>query len=180
MQKVIVHNKTFRLYMSEAEIKEIVHRLGAEISRDYRGRNPILCPILTGSFVFAADLARQLDFDPQVSFAKYSSYQDMFSTGRVREVLGFPKECHGRDIIIVEDIIDTGISMEYVMQQAYALQPASVAICAFLFKPGSFQKDYKIDYIGKSIPNDFIVGYGLDYNGMGRTFKDIYILDAQP
>ena len=163
--------------MSEAEIQTEVKRVAAEISRDYKDKDPILCPVLTGSYMFAADLFRELDFDADVAFVRYSSYNGMVTTGQVKTFLSFPEKCKGRDVIIVEDIIDSGISMEYMVEELQKLEPASIAICAFYFKPGNFQKNYKIDYIGKSIPNDFIVGYGLDYDGKGRTYRDVYVLD---
>ncbi len=179
MKKVQVLDKTFKLYLPEDEIQSIVRRMAADISRDYKDRNPIICPVLTGSFMFAADLMRDLDFDARVSCVRFSSYQGMASTGHVKEILGFPKECTGHDVIIVEDIIDSGISMERMLEQLKQLNPASIAVCTFLFKPGSFKKNYKIDYIGKEIPDDFIVGYGLDYDDMGRTLRDIYVIDEQ-
>ncbi|MBR5352643.1 MAG: hypoxanthine phosphoribosyltransferase [Bacteroidales bacterium] len=178
MDKIQVLDKRFRLYLPESEIQEVVRRVAAELSRDYRGRNPIFCPVLTGSFVFAADLVRQLDFDAEVSFVRYSSYSGMSTTGRVEEVTGFPPSCRNRDVVIVEDIIDSGISMEYMLDRLRLLEPRSIAICTFLFKPGRFKKNYKIDYIGKEIPDDFIVGYGLDFEGVGRTYRDIYVYDG--
>lgn len=177
MEKIQVHDKQFRRYMPADEIQAAVRRVAAEISRDYRGRNPIICPVLTGSFMFATDLVRSLDFDAEVSFVRYTSYQGMSSTGQVKRLLGFSDSCRGRDVIIVEDIIDTGISMEFMVEQLRALEPSSIALCTFFFKPGKFQKNYKIDYIGKSIPDDFILGYGLDYDGMGRTYPEVYVLD---
>ena len=177
MEKIQVLDKRFRMYMPEAEIQDIVRRMAADISRDYKGRNPILCPILTGSFMFAADLMRELEIDANVSFVRYSSYLGMATTGSVKELMGFPKDCRARDVIIIEDIIDSGISMEFILEQLKLQKPSSISICAFLFKPGSFKKHYKIEYIGKEIPDDFIVGYGLDYDGMGRTYRDIYVLD---
>lgn len=177
MDKIHVLDKTFKMYMPEAEIKETVKRIAAEIMRDYQGKDPILCPVLTGSYLFAADLSRELEFDTQLAFVRYSSYEGMETTGQVKKVLGFSDRCKGRDVIIVEDIVDSGISMEYMVEELKKLEPASIAICAFFFKPGNFQKSFKIDYIGKSIPNDFIVGYGLDYDGAGRTYRDVYVLD---
>jgi len=177
MERIQVLDKRFRMYMPEAEIQDIVRRMAADISRDYKGRNPILCPILTGSFMFAADLMRELEIDANVSFVRYSSYLGMATTGSVKELMGFPKDCRARDVIIIEDIIDSGISMDYVLSRLRSLQPASVSICTLFFKPGCFTKDFPIQYIGKKIANDFIVGYGLDYNGLGRTYRDIYILD---
>ncbi len=179
MEKIQVSDKRFKLYMTETEIQTIIERLASDISRDFRDRNPILCPILTGSFIFAADLIRRLDFDAPVSFVRYSSYSGTSSTGQVIESLGFPASCQGRHVILIEDIIDTGISMQFVLERLQLLNPASITICTFLFKPGCFKKNYKIDYIGKEIPDDFIVGYGLDYNGLGRKYPDIYTIDNQ-
>ncbi len=177
MEKIQVLDKTFRLYMSEAEIQATVKRLADELSRDYKGKDPIICPVLTGSYLFVADLTRQMDFDAQVSFVRYTSYEGLESTGEVTKVMGFPDRCTGRDVIIVEDIVDSGISMEFMIKELKKREPASIAICTFFFKPGNFKKDFKIDYVGKSIENDFIVGYGLDYSGHGRTYRNVYILD---
>ena len=136
MESIQVLDKTFQLYMPEDEIQSIVRRVAADISRDYAGKKPILCPILTGSFMFAADLLRELDIDSNVSFVRYSSYVGMASTGQVKELLGFPKDCRGRDVIIIEDIIDSGVSMEYMLEQLKVQKPSSIAICAFLFRIG--------------------------------------------
>ena len=176
MEKIQVLDKTFRLYMPETEIQATVKRLADELSRDYKGKDPILCPVLTGSYLFVADLTRQMDFDAQVSFVRYTSYEGLESTGEVTKVMGFPDRCTGRDVIIVEDIVDSGISMEFMINELKKREPASIAICTFFFKPGNFQKDFKIDYVGKSIPNDFIVGYGLDYDQQGRNLRDIYTI----
>lgn len=177
MEKIKVLDKTFKLYMPDSEIQAVVSRVAEAISHDYLHKLPILCPVLTGSYMFAADLLRQLSIDAPVSFVRYSSYEGMASTGTVKKILGFPQDCRGRDVIIIEDIIDSGISMGYVIEELKKMEPASIAVCTFLFKPGSFKGNYKIDYIGKSIPNDFIVGYGMDYNEFGRTFRDIFVIN---
>ena len=177
MEKVQILDKTFRLYMPEAEIQLLVKDLAARISADYQHRNPILCPVLTGSYMFASDLSRNLTIPAPISFVRYFSYEGLSSTGEVKRALPFSEKCRGRDIIIVEDIIDSGLSMKTLLQDVHALEPASVAICSFLFKPGNFKGDYKVDYYGKAIPNDFIVGYGMDYDELGRNLPDIYILD---
>lgn len=177
MEKIKVLDKTFSLYMSDSEIQAAVKGVADAISCDYRDKLPLLCPVLTGSYMFAADLSRHLTIDAPVSFVRYSSYEGMASTGTVKKALGFPEACRGRDVIIVEDIIDSGISMGYVIEELRKLQPASIAICTFLFKPGNFKGSYKIGYVGKSIPNDFIVGYGMDYDDFGRNYPDIYVLD---
>lgn len=171
---VTVNGKQFGLYMSEAEIKETVATVAANISRDLRDKNPIFCPSLTGAFMFMADLARALDFDAETCFVKYSSYSGMSTTGCVKRDLPFPAKCRGRHVVIVEDIVDTGITMDAMLSDLAKLEPERIYIASFFFKPGSFQKDFKIDYIGRSIPNDFIVGYGLDYDGYGRMLKEVY------
>lgn len=172
-----VWDKRFRKYIPEAEIKAVVERVAADLSRDYRNRNPLVCPVLTGSCMFAADLVRAMDIDVQLSFVRYASYEGTSSTGTVRELMGFPESCRNRDVIIVEDIVDSGVSMERMLARVAELQPASVAVCTLFFKPGSFRKDFPIDYVGMEIADEFILGYGLDYDGMGRTYRDIYILD---
>ena len=169
-----VHDKTFKLYMSDVEIQKEVKRVAAELSRDFKGKDVILCPVLTGSYLFAADLTRYMDFDPELAFVRYSSYAGMQSTGHAKAVLGFPERCRGRHVVIVEDVVDTGETVSQMLEDIKPLEPASVSVCAFFFKPGSFRKSYKVDYIGRSIPDDFIVGYGLDYDGEGRTYKDVY------
>lgn len=174
---ITVHDKQFRVYLPEKEIQQIVKRMAAEISRDYAGKDPVLCPVLTGSYIFAADLTRYLDFDLEMRFVRYSSYDGMSSTGVVNPELPFSPKLRGRHVIIVEDIVDTGICMDFMLHELRQLEPASIAVCTFFFKPDNFQKDFKIDYFGKSIPNEFILGYGLDYDGLGRTYRDVYVLD---
>ena len=174
---ITVHDRHFKLYMPEAEILNEVSRVAMEISHDLKSLNPLFCPTLTGSFMFMADLAKALDFYAETCFVKYASYAGMQSTGTVRADLPFPAACRNRHVVIVEDIVDTGITMDAMLRAVEALQPASVHIATFLFKPGSFTKQFPIDYIGRSIANDFIVGYGMDYDGLGRFYRDIYVVD---
>ena len=171
-----VLDRQFKLYMPEAEIQSTVKRVASEISRDLKDKPPLFCPTLTGAFMFMTDLARALDFDAETYFVKFSSYSGMQSTGKVRSDLPFPEKCRGRHVVIVEDIIDTGITMDAMLKELDKYEPAGVYIASFLFKPGSFKKDFKIDYIGRSIPNDFILGYGLDYDNFGRFYRDIYVV----
>ena len=171
-----VHDKDFRLYMSEAEIAKMVSRMAAEISRDLKGQDPLFVVTLTGAYIFASDLVRQLDFDAEVCFVKYSSYSGMESTRKVRAALPFAEQCRGRQVVLVEDIVDTGITMDYMLKELAQMQPAGVKIASLLFKPDCFQRDFKIDYLGCSIPSDFIVGYGMDYDNKGRSYRDIYVL----
>ena len=177
MEKIQVLDKQFKLFIPEAEIAAIVANIAHQVSVDLKGGNPLLMPILNGSFLFAADLVRAMDFDCEVSFVKMSSYAGTQSSGTVKQLIGFPESVKGRDILLIEDIIETGISMEYTLKQLQVLQPSSIRICTFFFKPGMFEKQFKIDYVGKRIGDEFIVGYGLDYNGYGRLYKDVYVLD---
>lgn len=167
----------FRPFISASEIDKTVHTLAERISADYNTRNPLLCPVLTGSYLFAADLSRALSIPHEVQFVRYTSYDGLASTGTVQEVLPFDSHCTGRHVIIVEDVVDTGLSMQTMLHKLYALHPLSVAICSFFFKPDAFKGDFKIDYIGRNLTNDFIVGYGLDYNGAGRHYGEVYVID---
>ena len=173
---ITVHDRNFKLYLKEEDIQSDVRRVAAEISRDLKDKNPLFCPTLTGSFMFMNDLARALDFDAETYFVKYSSYSGMNSTGVVKSELPFPQKCRGRHVVIVEDIVDTGITMDAMLTELQKMEPAGISIASYLFKPDSFKKNFKIDYIGRSIPNDFILGYGLDYDNFGRFYKDIYVV----
>lgn len=180
---VIVGDRRFRLYITSKEIETIVSRVAAELTRDYaghkdaQGRAPLLLPVLNGAYMFAADLSRHLEMDAEISFVKMTSYQGMCSTGKMHNLIGFPGEIKGRDVIVVEDLVDTGVCMGQVLQQLQAMEVASARICSFLFKPGKFRGNYRVDYVGRSIDNEFIVGYGMDYNELGRGYKDIYKID---
>ncbi len=182
-QRIQVNNKHFRLYISHEEISEIVAQLADRLQQDYAtlrdnmGRPPLLLPILNGSYMFVADLSRQLRFETEICFVKMTSYQGTQSSGKVHSLIGFPDEVAGRDLIIVEDLIDTGISMGQVLQQLHNLHVNSVRICSLFLKPGKFQGNYPVHYIGRHIGDDFIVGYGMDYNGLGRCYADLYVLD---
>lgn len=181
--RIQVGDKTFRPYLESDEINTIVARVATEITRDYehlkdaQGRGPLFLPILNGVYMFAADLSRCLGFDAEICFVKQTSYVGTTSTGKLHNLIGFPEEIKGRNVIVVEDIVDTGISMGHVLQQLHEMGAASVKICTFLFKPGKFQGDYAVDYIGREIDNDFIIGYGMDYNEYGRFYKDVYVVE---
>ena len=182
-QIVTIGDKRFIPYISSSEIAERVARVAAQLSRDYagvkdeQGREPLLLPVLNGAYMFAADLSRQLEVEAEVCFVKVASYEGLSSTGKVTQLIGFPGSLRGRHVVVVEDLIDTGVSMGHVLRQLEGLGVASARLCTLLFKPGKFQGHYKIDYVGKEIDDDFIVGYGMDYNERGRLFKDIYIVD---
>jgi hypoxanthine phosphoribosyltransferase len=178
MKDVTVHDKTFEIFLSREVIQEAIVDLAKKIEADVKDKQPLFLVVLNGAFMFAADLMKHFTFDCEVSFVKLSSYVGTQTTHVVREIIGLDEVLRGRTVIIVEDIIDTGITMANTIPKLKALEAKEVKLATLLFKPGAFQKDYPIDYIGMEIPNDFIVGYGLDYDGYGRNLPDIYKLKA--
>lgn len=174
MNKIQILDKSFSLFIPAETILNKVEVIAAAISNDVRDTNPLFVVVLNGAFMFASDLLKNIDFPCEVSFVKLSSYAGTRSTGKVKELIGTEDNLSGRTIIIVEDIIDTGITMEHAVKKFYDKGAAQVLIAALLFKPDAFKGNYSVDYIGMSIPNDFIVGYGLDYSGYGRNYPDIY------
>jgi hypoxanthine phosphoribosyltransferase len=176
MSIVKIKDKTFRTFISEAEIKQRVKELAAQISHDLKGKNPLLLGVLNGAFVFAADLMREMTIPCEISFVKLASYQGVTSTGKVKEVLGINESLTGRHIVIVEDIVDTGRTMRQMVESLGTRDIASVHICTLFVKPDKLQEPLDIEYAAFEIPNDFIVGYGLDYDQAGRGLKEIYTL----
>lgn len=172
-----IKDKEFKTFISEAEIKAIVNRLADEVSRDYKDGDLVVCPILTGAYMFAADFTRRLTIPCEISFVRYASYSGMSSTGEVKCMLPFPPDIEGRDVLIVEDVVDSGFSMRHMLDAVNALHPRSVRICSLFFKPHAFKGDYKVDYVGREIGNEFIVGYGLDYDEQGRNLCEVLVID---
>ena len=175
--KIKLHDKTFRVLIPAEEIDNAVTRVAEQLNERYEGRTPIFLGVLSGSFLFLADLVRKVNFENQLAFVKISSYDGTESTGNVKQLIGVDFDIEGRDIIIVEDIVETGHSMNYLLDYLGKKNPASVSICTLFFKPEKFLYEYNIDYTALSIGNEFIVGYGLDYNQLGRNLKDIYVID---
>ena len=181
MERIKIHDKYFKKYINAEDIKIRIEVLGKVLDKEYANAEnpPIFLSILTGSFIFAADLIREISFDVEISFIKLSSYEGTASTGKVSQVMGLTRSIEGRDVIIVEDIVETGNTMEELIEILKEKGAASVRICTLFFKPNRFHKDFHIDYPLFTIPDDFIVGYGLDYNQLGREYKDIFILDEE-
>ncbi|MCE7055741.1 hypoxanthine phosphoribosyltransferase [Algoriphagus sp. AGSA1] len=173
-----IKEKEFQVYLSAGEITQRLKELGLEITRDFKGKDLIVVGVLNGSFIVLADLCRQINLPMTTSFIKISSYSGTESTGKVRAVLGLEENIEGKNILIVEDIIDTGISMDYLIKALSEHKPAKISIATLLHKPDAFQFNYAIDYVGFEIPNKFVVGYGLDYDGLGRNLPDIYQLST--
>ena len=173
-----LHDKTFEPYLSPLDLNKAVLKVASELTADYskREKPPIFIAILNGAFMFASDLMKELNFDLELSFVKFSSYEGTESTGVINELIGFNEDIEGRDIVIVEDIIDTGNTLEKVLPILDAKGVNSVRIATLLLKPTVFDKKYQINYVGLEIPNIFVVGYGLDYDELGRNIKEIYKL----
>ncbi|GJM34873.1 MAG: hypoxanthine phosphoribosyltransferase [Saprospiraceae bacterium] len=171
-----LHDLQFRPYLQAAEIQKRVQELGSELKQQYAGQNPLFLGVLNGAFVFAADLIRACDFECEVSFIKLSSYRGTRSTGNVATLIGLEQSIEGRHLIIVEDIVDSGKTMHSLLPDLKAMGIASAAICTLLVKPDAMQYDLNVQYVGFEIPSKFVVGYGLDYNQLGRNLPDIYQL----
>lgn len=176
MGVVKIKDKTFKTSIPEAEILEKVKVVADRLNQDYEGKTPVFLAVLNGSFIFAADLLRMITIPNEISFVKYASYQGTSSTGKMKELMGINQDLSGRDVIIVEDIVDSGFTMQHMIEDLKTKNPASIHICSLLVKPGNLKVDLDIDYAVMEIPNDFIVGYGLDYDQEGRNLRDIYTI----
>lgn len=176
MNTIQVLDKEFGPSITAAEILTQVRRVASEINRDYQGESPLFLVVLNGAFIFAADLMREISLPSEVSFVKLASYEGTSTTGTVREVIGLNTDITGRPVIIVEDIVESGITMAHMIDTLKKQNPKSIDICTLLLKPQKMEVKLDIRYVAMKIPNDFILGYGLDYNGLGRGLKDIYTL----
>ncbi|HQO50970.1 MAG TPA: hypoxanthine phosphoribosyltransferase [Bacteroidales bacterium] len=174
MSRIKVHDKEFEIYIPQDQIERAIRKVADQINRDYAGKNPLFLIVLNGAFMFAAELFKNVEIECEISFVKLSSYHGTESTSVVRELIGLDHSVSGRNIVLVEDIIDSGLTMLFTIDKLRKLEAADVKIATLLFKPKAFKYDYPIDYIGIEIPNDFIIGYGLDYNEHARNLPDIY------
>jgi hypoxanthine phosphoribosyltransferase len=172
--KVKLHDKYFAPFISAEKIDKVVSTIAKRMELELAEKNPLFIIVLNGAFMFASDLLKKIDFDCEITFVKLSSYIGTKSAHLVRELIGLDKSITNRNVVIIEDIIDTGITMHNTLPKLKNMEAASVQIATLLFKPDAFQKNFQIDYIGLEIPNDFIVGYGLDYDGLGRNLPGIY------
>lgn len=176
MSSIQVKDKSFVPYLTAEQIDEQIKRLGKAINEDYAGKNPLFIAILNGSFMFASDLFKELDCEPEICFIKLASYKGTKSTGNVITSIGLDESLKGRHVVILEDIVDTGKTLSEFLPQLTDQQPASLKIVALLHKPDALQYPINIDYLGFSVPNKFLLGYGLDYDGLARNLKEIYQL----
>lgn len=175
MKQVTLNDKTFELFIPNREISQAVKSLAARINEDYKDKSvPLFLGVLNGSFMFMSELMKDIEFNCEMSFVKLASYSGTRSTGRISEIIGLADNVQGRHIIVVEDIVDTGESIEHLMRSLVGHEPASIEVATLLIKEESYKKDIPVKYSAISIPNDFIVGFGLDYNQLGRNLTDIY------
>ena len=179
MSIVKIKDLTFKTFIPESEIQQRVKAVAEKINKDLDGKNPLLLAVLNGSFVFAADLIRNITIPCEISFVKLASYQGTTSTGKIKEVIGLNEDLTGRTVVIVEDIVDTGFTMKRMIETLGTRHPESIHICSLLVKPDKLQVPLNIEYAAIEIPNDFIVGYGLDYDQQGRQLRDIYTIVDQ-
>jgi hypoxanthine phosphoribosyltransferase len=176
MSTLKVHDKEFIPYITSKEIEKQVARVAKEINKDYQGKKPLFVAILNGAFIFAADLFKQINVEAEICFIKLASYKGVKSTGKVITAIGLDAELFNRDVIIVEDIVDTGKTLSQFLPQLEHQHPASLKVAALLHKPSATLHSIRIDYLGFTIPDKFVLGYGLDYDGLGRNIKEIYQL----
>ena len=178
MKSIKLHDKRFKVCMTAAQIDEAVSRVARELNEDLKDIDtPIFLSVLNGSFMFTADLLRKVEINSDVVFVRLASYDGTSSTGSVKQIMGLTKSVEGKSVIVIEDIVETGNTIEEMYKILKDAGAADIKICTLLFKPQAYRKNIKIDYAALQIPNDFIVGYGLDYNQLGRQYKDIYVLD---
>src|SRR5690242_5451157 len=176
MSTLKVHDKEFIPFISAGEIDKEIARMAQKINKDYEGKKPLFIAILNGAFIFAADLFKKINVEAEICFIKLASYKGVKSTGKVITAIGLDTEIYNRDVIIVEDIVDTGKTLSQFLPTLEHQHPASLKIAALLHKPSATVHELKIDYLCFTIPDKFVLGYGLDYDGLGRNIKEIYQL----
>lgn len=173
-----IKDKEFDIFIESKEIEKSIDRISEKINTDLKDQNPMFVAILNGAFMFASELMKRVSIPCEITFVRLASYQGTSSTEKIKEVLGLNESIEGRTIVIVEDIVDTGNTMASLLEQFKALKPKEMKIATLLFKPEALKKDILLDYVAMEIPSDFIVGYGLDYDGYGRNLNDIYKLKS--
>ena len=177
MNRIKIKDKEFKVFLDTDMIQKKIRLLGIQLNVDYENKCPLIIGVLNGSFLFMADLIKELDIECEIAFMGLKSYEGTETTGKVKEVIGLPDNLENRDVIIIEDIVDTGLTINYVLKTVINQNPKTVKVCALLLKPSSLKVAVEeLEYVGFEIPNDFVVGYGLDYSGLGRNLTSIYKL----
>jgi hypoxanthine phosphoribosyltransferase len=174
MEQIRIHQKDFHIYIEEQFILQRIAELASAITRDFEGTQPLFVAVLNGSFIFAADLIKQISFPCEIQFVKVSSYHGTQSTGKVQQLLGLNVPVEGRKLIVIEDIIDSGLTIDFLKKELEKLEPESVHICSLLLKPEALKVQLEVQYTGFEVENQFLVGYGLDYDGLGRNLRHLY------
>jgi hypoxanthine phosphoribosyltransferase len=175
MKQVKIYNKNFQLFIPYEDIRAVVEKMAEKMNADLADKDPLFICILNGSFMFAADLFKRISvLQSEISFVKLASYDGDRTTGMVKQLIGLNEKIKGRTVVVLEDIVDSGITIDNIQEQLKEFKPKEVNIATLLLKPDALEKEVQLDYVGFKIPNDFIVGYGLDYNGYGRNLIDIY------
>ncbi len=177
MSNVVIHGHSFKIKIAATEINKAVGDVARQINTQLKDKKPLFLAVLNGSFMFASDLMKKIKIDCEISFVKVASYEGTSSTGTMKQLIGLNEDIKGRTVVIVEDIVDTGSTIENVWQQLTELGAAEIKVATLLFKPEAYTKTVPIEYAAIVVPNDFLVGYGLDYDGLGRNLEDIYVLD---
>ncbi|MFC2120539.1 phosphoribosyltransferase [Bacteroidota bacterium] len=176
MQKIRIHDKVFKILIKENEIQKSIDNIASKMDKNLRGKDVIFLSILNGSFVFASDLLKRITFPCQISFVKMARYQGISAVKETKQLIGINENLKNKTVVILEDIIDSGTTIDETLKLIEEYKPLEIQIASLLFKPDAFQSEFKIDYYGFSIPNNFVIGCGLDYNGYGRNYPDIYSL----
>lgn len=177
-KRIKVHDKYFKLYLPYEQIETSIKGVADRLNEDLKEKDtPIFLSVLSGSFMFTASLMQKLDFQCDIAFIKLQSYCGTCTTGEVKQIMGLTKSVKDKTVVIVEDIVDTGTTIEELHRILKREGAAEIKVCTLMYKPGSYKKDIPVDYIANEIPNDFILGFGLDYNQLGRQYKDIYVID---
>ncbi len=175
MKQIKIHDKTFRLYISYEQITSVVEKMAGKMNLDLAGKNPLFICILNGAFMFAAELFKRINLmEAEISFVKLASYQGDKTSGQVKQLIGLNENIEGRTVVVLEDIVDSGLTISSINEVLQKQNPHEVLFASLLIKPDSIKEKVNLDYVGMEIPNDFILGYGLDYNGHGRNLTDIY------
>ncbi len=176
MKEIRILDKNFREFLTEKEVKERIDELARQMNKDLAGKDVVFLGILNGAFLFAADLFRRIELEARISFVKLASYEGTGSSGTIKELIGWNEDIKNKSVVIVEDIVDTGNTLERIVDELVIRKASEIKIAAMLFKPAAYKKNIPLDYIGFEIPNDFVVGYGLDYDGYGRNLPSVYTL----
>ncbi|HZH74013.1 MAG TPA: hypoxanthine phosphoribosyltransferase [Mariniphaga sp.] len=175
MKQVKIHDKKFQLFIPYERIRAAVEKMAEAMNQDLADKNPLFICILNGSFMFAAELYKRIELiETEISFVKLASYDGDETSGEIKQLIGLNEKIEGRTVVILEDIVDSGLTIDHIHEQLHHLNPREVLTATLLLKPDALKKEVQLDYVGMEIPNDFIVGYGLDYNGYGRNLIDIY------